>query len=330
MLKLRHIIPIIIAIIINFTILFFTTYRSNYEITLIGGLNEASDVVEVDKKSSNSGTYETVYVVSFSHSTLFQNFICKYLNSTTIEEISTNSRHFTDYENYKMGEIEHNSSVMNTILSAYNIVSNYDDSINLDYYLESLVVTYYYLDSDYKIGDQIIEVNDIAVKDLYSLNDIDSGWLKEDNAKLKIIRDGKIIYKYINSTNDYIYVYPYFNINYDTLNPSVNIRRGTTNGPSGGLLRSLSLIDDIIDIDLSNGLKISGTGTISSNGKVGAIGGIKQKIYTAILNDVDIFFCPSSNYKEALETYNSINNKKMELYEVNNIEDCLKVLYEKV
>ena len=54
MLKLRHIIPIIIAIIINFIILFFTTYRSNYEITLIGGLNEASDVVEVDKKSSNN------------------------------------------------------------------------------------------------------------------------------------------------------------------------------------------------------------------------------------------------------------------------------------
>ena len=44
--------------------------------------------------------------------------------------------------------------------------------------------------------------------------------------------------------------------------------------------------------DITNGQKIVGTGTISLDGNVGAIGGIYQKVICADIMDADIFLVP--------------------------------------
>lgn len=328
-LRPRHIIPIFIALVINIFLLVISTYRTNYSLTLKGGLVEATDIVSINSPSKSTGTYSTIYVVSFDKSTILQNFICKFIDSVSISEIAPSSRHFSDYENYKMGEIEHNSSVFETVISAYKEASKINSSIKLNYELSSLVVTYYYEGRGYQIGDEVLMVNDRPVSLLYQNLTIDSGWLKPDiGTTLTIKRDDLTFTKTIETEEDYIYCYPYYDINYDELYPEITIRRGTTNGPSGGLLRSLSLYDELVPADLTKGRKIAGTGTISETGTVGAIGGIKQKIYTAIDNDVDIFLCPVDNYEEALEAYNSTKTD-MKLYKVSTLEEAIEVLNEK-
>ena len=78
---------------------------------------------------------------------------------------------------------------------------------------------------------------------------------------------------------------------------------------------------------LTKGRKIAGTGTISVSGRVGAIGGITQKIITAIRNDVDIFLCPKVHEEEAMRAYlNERGHEKMKIYFVETFEDALEVL----
>ena len=67
-------------------------------------------------------------------------------------------------------------------------------------------------------------------------------------------------------------------------------------------MTSLAIYDALIDEDLTNGLTISGTGTIDIDGNVGSIGGVKYKLKGAINNKADIFFVPNGeNYDEAIK-----------------------------
>ena len=324
-LSLRHYIAILCAVVINTFLLVIACFRTNYEITCKGGLVEARDIIEVNEHKENTGSFSTIYVISFSKSTLFQNFIGQFIPSVSIRELSTNESKFSDFENLKMGEIEHNTSIMQAIICAYTKAQAYNQNIKIDYSLKSLVITYYDINSDFKIGDEIIDINGNKLNNL-NLS-YGEGYLSLNvGDKITYIRDDETKTIQINK-EEKVYCYPYYDIDYDSIYPSLTINRGYTNGPSGGLLRALSLIDDLLDYDLTDGKKIAGTGTISSTGYVGAIGGIKQKIYTAVSNDVDIFFCPSSNYEEALEVYNTLKTDML-LIEVSNIDDALEVLYE--
>ncbi|WP_139992861.1 SepM family pheromone-processing serine protease [Paenibacillus paridis] len=64
-------------------------------------------------------------------------------------------------------------------------------------------------------------------------------------------------------------------------------------GPSAGLMFSLEIIDQLTDGELTHGKFIAGTGTIDTQGNIGQIGGIEDKIIAAARAGVDIFFCPA-------------------------------------
>ena len=98
-------------------------------------------------------------------------------------------------------------------------------------------------------------------------------------------------------------------------------------GSSGGLMMALSIYNQLTDFDLTNGLKIAGTGTISEDGSVGEISGIKYKIVGAGENDADIFLVPKENYIEAKEV-KKINGYKMQLVSVETFSDAIKFLTE--
>lgn len=71
-------------------------------------------------------------------------------------------------------------------------------------------------------------------------------------------------------------------------------------GPSAGLMFTLGVYDMLTEEDLTGGRIIAGTGTIDLEGKVGAIGGVRQKIAAAERADAEYFFSPSENYADAL------------------------------
>lgn len=96
-------------------------------------------------------------------------------------------------------------------------------------------------------------------------------------------------------------------------------------GPSGGMMMSLILYNALTNQDLTHGKKIVGTGTISEDGIVGEIGGIKYKTMGAYHNGADIFLVPQENYEEAVK----INEEKkyhLTIIAVSTLQDAISYL----
>ena len=71
-----------------------------------------------------------------------------------------------------------------------------------------------------------------------------------------------------------------------------------TGGPSGGMIFAVGVIELLTPQDILRSRHISGTGTISADGKVGPIGGINEKIRAARTAGAEIFLVPTGNQKE--------------------------------
>lgn len=80
----------------------------------------------------------------------------------------------------------------------------------------------------------------------------------------------------------------------------VTIDAGNVGGPSAGMMFSLAIYDKITPGELTGGLNIAGTGTINSDGSVGGIGGIVQKMHAAKGAGVDYFLAPAENCDEVV------------------------------
>ena len=78
----------------------------------------------------------------------------------------------------------------------------------------------------------------------------------------------------------------------------VKIQLDNVGGPSAGMMFALGIIDKLTPGELNGGENIAGTGTIDATGQVGAIGGIRQKLYGARDAGATYFLAPASNCDE--------------------------------
>lgn len=104
--------------------------------------------------------------------------------------------------------------------------------------------------------------------------------------------------------------------------PPLDIETNNVGGPSAGLMFTLSLIDLLTPDDLTEGHVIAGTGTISLDGTVGAIGGVRQKIVAAEAAGAEYMFVPQANWDEA----QTADRKSMQLVEVASVDEALAFL----
>jgi PDZ domain-containing protein len=88
------------------------------------------------------------------------------------------------------------------------------------------------------------------------------------------------------------------------------------------MMFALGIIDKLTDGALNGGEHVAGTGTISSTGEVGPIGGIRQKMYGALGAGADFFLAPESNCDEVTGHIPA----GLEVFAVANLDDALDVL----
>ena len=89
---------------------------------------------------------------------------------------------------------------------------------------------------------------------------------------------------------------------------------------------ALAIYDKLVDYDLTNGLKIVGTGTIDFYGNIGQIDGVKYKLKGAVNKGADVFLAPSGkNYKECVELKNK-NGYNINIIEVKHFDDAIRSL----
>ncbi|MEQ6898921.1 S16 family serine protease [Microbacterium sp. KR10-403] len=102
----------------------------------------------------------------------------------------------------------------------------------------------------------------------------------------------------------------------------VTIQLDNVGGPSAGMMFALGLIDTLTPGYLNGGKNVAGTGTINAAGDVGAIGGIRQKLYGAKDAGAAYFLAPKSNCDEVVGHVPS----GLRVFSVSTLDDSLKVL----
>lgn len=197
---------------------------------------------------------------------------------------------------------------------------------------EELYVTYVdeLAETELKINDQILSIDGTKVKSKKELQKRIRE--KEIGSKIvfEILRDKKK--KKVSATvfsSDGIAKVGIMITSKRTLKtyPKVTFHfKDSESGPSGGLMMSLAIYNNLIKEDITHGLKIAGTGTIDAEGNVGEIGGIEYKIMGAEKEGVDIFFAPSGdNYKKAIKLVKE-RNYNIKILEATTFKDVLQQL----
>ncbi len=80
----------------------------------------------------------------------------------------------------------------------------------------------------------------------------------------------------------------------------VKIQLENVGGPSAGMMFALGVYDKLTDGSLTGGQDVAGTGTIDATGQVGAIGGIRQKLWGAKEAGAKYFLAPAANCDEVV------------------------------
>jgi PDZ domain-containing protein len=97
---------------------------------------------------------------------------------------------------------------------------------------------------------------------------------------------------------------PYIGIGVGTLYSAefpIDFTLTDVGGPSAGLMFATGIVDKLTPDNLTDGKHIAGTGTIEPDGKVGAIGGIRQKMAGARNAGAELFLMPKVHCAEAAD-----------------------------
>jgi PDZ domain-containing protein len=102
----------------------------------------------------------------------------------------------------------------------------------------------------------------------------------------------------------------------------VTIQLNNVGGPSAGMMFALGIMDVLTPGELNGGKEVAGTGTITADGTVGPIGGIRQKMWGALDAGADWFLAPASNCDEVVGHIPG----RLRVFSVKTLDDSLKVL----
>ncbi len=95
-------------------------------------------------------------------------------------------------------------------------------------------------------------------------------------------------------------------------------------GPSAGMMFALSIYDLLTPGALTGGKSIAGSGTIGSDGVVGGIGGIGQKLVGAQRDGAELFLVAEENCAEAAAS--NYDKDALTLVKVRTIADAIREL----
>ena len=128
--------------------------------------------------------------------------------------------------------------------------------------------------------------------------------------------------KAIGAGLNFLSSHPEFGVPSDQLiEENINFDVKRTGGPSGGMIFALGVIELLTPIDILDGRHISGSGTITIDGKVGPIGGINEKIQAAFKAGATLFLAPFGNRDEITNVPEGVK-----VVIVATLDDAMKAL----
>lgn len=302
-------------------ILFYV--RLPYYISASGGIINVTDRVVMEGYENKNGSLNMLYVSEYEAtpaSLLWAKIFGYDIEKKEDRQISNESINDIETRNKLMRD---NSLDIATMV-AYNKARK---EISIKSKKNVVIATT--SDNGLKVGDIILKVDNKECEDVNDIKKIIREKSEGDAITFKVLRGNKE--KEVNTTvllednTKVIGVIIITEYDYE-LNPKINIKfKNSESGSSGGLMLTLTIYNAISGDDIIKGRNIAGTGTISADGSVGEIDGIKYKIMGAAKNKMDIVFVPSNNYDEAIQTKKKYNYD-LEIVKVDSFDEAVEYL----
>lgn len=326
--KIKKFIKGYFKIIILYLIIFLLlTIKLPYYIETPGGLIDTSKKVITNDNFKLSGSLNMAYV-SEIHATIPTILFSKINKDWKVqkeEKVTVGNEKIEDLE-YRNKMLLKESNKIAQLVAYNHSKINYKINNNKIYviYIDDKAVT------NLKVKDQIINVDEKEVVDKNHLQTYIASKNISDEVKFTVKRNNKLIKKKAKliSVNKEPKVGAVITEDFDIKsNKKIKFTfKDSESGPSGGLILTLTVYSYINKIDITNGKKISGTGTINIDGTVGEISGVKYKLMGAVKNKADVFLVPKGkNYDEAKKIKNE-RNYNIEIIPIETFEEALKHL----
>ncbi|MEO6827023.1 MAG: S16 family serine protease [Microbacteriaceae bacterium] len=172
-------------------------------------------------------------------------------------------------------------------------------------------------------GDRIVSVDTVPVNGIQSLRDAIAKHGTATPADIGVVRDGTALTLQITPVSDGGAVVLGIGVGMDYSFPfTVKIQLDDVGGPSAGMMFALGIMDKLTPGELNGGRNVAGTGTIDSEGNVGAIGGIRQKMWAAHDANARYFLAPAQNCGEVTGHI----PQGLRVFAVKKLDDSLKIL----
>ena len=311
---------ITIALIVLFLI------RFPYYIETPGGIDNMQDKIKIDGYNSK-GSFNIAYVKEYEASvpTLIISLFNKNWDVIKREDVLLENESVNDY--ITRDKLFMEESISNATFVAYT-------KANKEIQILSSNSTIIYIDKEsktnLKVGDNILEIENNKINNKDDITKIIEKLETGTKVNIKVENSGKEYNRYAKLIE--IDKQKKIGILLVTLNkyktdPKINIKiEENESGSSAGLIAALTIYNNLVEKDITRGLKIVGTGTIDMNGNVGSIGGVSYKLKSAEVENADLFLVPNGeNYEEAIKIKKE-KNYKIKIVGVSTFDEVINYL----
>lgn len=307
-------------------IIFLFFYELPFVIYTPGGVVNLEERIEVSDGYASEGSLNMSYVslVKGTLPMILLSYIIPNWDLVKSSEITSDDGSIDEL--LELEKLYMQSSIDNATILAYKTAGK---KVDITREVNNIVYIADEADTDLEIYDELLTADGKSISTVEDLREIVESKSAGDTISFTVSRNGKekkcsaVIY----DTEDGLKVGISFltTYEYDT-NPEITVEtKSSESGSSGGLMLTLAIYNALIPEDITKGRTVVGTGTISLDGTVGAIDGVKYKILGAIKNDADIFLCPMENYDEAIEVKEEFD-LDIEIHGVANFDEALRFL----
>lgn len=315
-------------IIFLFLLYIILLFPVDYYITIGGGIDDVSSRISVASKNKSKGSFNISYVTQLDGTIL--TYGLSYLIPNWERE-NANDYKYDESESLEDIQFRNDLDLITAngtaTYWAYNLANKSIKEKKSKLYVITISPEY---ETNLKVQDEIISIDNHTYNSVAEYKEYLQTKEAGSEVIIKIVRDKKeqLIKTTLHQNNKQVVlgVVLQYAREYET-SPKVDISfKNSESGPSGGLITTLEIYNQLTKRDLTKGLKIAGTGTIEEDGTIGQIGGVEHKLLGAESDKADIFLVPSGKNYQAAKKYKQIKKLKVKLVEVKTIQDAINKL----
>ena len=299
----------------------------NYYILTGGGVSNVASRIDVEEKNKEKGSFNISYVTERKGTVL--TYGLSYLIPSWERE-SVDNYKYTEEDSIEdiefRSDLDLKTANGQATYWAYTLANKKVELIAENLYV---ILTFKTFETPLKVQDKILSLDGNTYHSLQEYKDYIQ--TKEPGSTIEVLVERKGKEKVISAPvyqdkdKKVLGIALQYVKEYKT-SPSVDIHfRRSESGPSGGLITTLEIYNQLTKKDLTKGYKIAGTGTIEPDGSIGEIGGIEHKILGASKAKTDYFLVPEANYQVA-KNYQKAKKLKIKLIKVTTIQEAIQKL----